>query len=172
VEHAERLRYEMQHGKAAHHVEGAVVEGEVERVTAHVDGTVAAVVADGTLHHRYRVVQPDDEPVLGEQAREEAGEVSRTARDVEHPLPAAEMQCSGGGRLNKELFKVPALCKDGRIIVAHATIDLIAGKSGDADGAVVTFVGVGSSWQGKALQAALAPVDAARRLWHRIRASR
>ena len=76
------------------------------------------------------------------------------------------------GRLNKELFKVPALCKDGRIIVAHATIDLIAGKSGDADGAVVTFVGVGSPWQGKAWQAALAPVDAARRLWCRVRASR
>jgi PAS domain S-box-containing protein len=76
------------------------------------------------------------------------------------------------GRLNKELFKVPAMCKDGRIIVAHATIDLIAGKSGDADGAVVTFVGVGSAWQGKAWQGALAPVDAARRLWQRVRASR
>ena len=76
------------------------------------------------------------------------------------------------GRLNKELFKVPALCKDGRIIVAHATIDLIAGKSGDADGAVVTFVGVGAPWQGKAWQAALAPVDAARRLWRRVRPSR
>ena len=62
------------------------------------------------------------------------------------------------GRLNKELFKVPALCKDGRIIVAHATIDLIAGKSGDTDGAVVTFVGVGSPWQGKAWQAP----------WHRL----
>jgi PAS domain S-box-containing protein len=76
------------------------------------------------------------------------------------------------GRLNKELFKVPALCKDGRIIVAHATIDLIAGKSGDTDGAVVTFVGVGSPWQAKAWQAALAPVDAARRLWQRVRPSR
>ena len=64
-------------------------------------------------------------------------------------------QAMKSGRLNKELFKVPALCKDGRIIVAHATIDLIAGKSGDADGAVVTFVGVGSPWQGKAWQAAL-----------------
>jgi hypothetical protein len=76
------------------------------------------------------------------------------------------------GRLNKELFKVPALCKDGRIIVAHATIDLIADKSGETDGAVVTFVGVGSAWQGKAWQAALAPVDAARRLWQRVRPSR
>jgi PAS domain S-box-containing protein len=76
------------------------------------------------------------------------------------------------GRLNKELFKVPALCKDGRIIVAHATIDLIPGASGDTDGAVVTFVGVGSPWQGRAWQAALAPVDFARRVWQRARSSR
>lgn len=76
------------------------------------------------------------------------------------------------GRLNKELFKVPALCKDGRIIVAHATIDLIPGTSGTTDGAVVTFVGVGSPWQGKAWQAALAPLDAARNLWCRVRPSR
>ena len=78
-------------------------------------------------------------------------------------------QAMKSGRLNKELFKVPAVCKDGRIIVAHATIDLIAGKAGGTDGAVVTFVGVGSPWQGKAWQAALAPVDAARRLWRRVR---
>jgi PAS domain S-box-containing protein len=76
------------------------------------------------------------------------------------------------GRLNKELFKVPALCKDGRIIVAHATIDLIPGKSGETDGAVVTFVGVGAPWQGKAWAAALAPVDLARRMWQRARPSR
>jgi hypothetical protein len=81
-------------------------------------------------------------------------------------------QAMKSGRLNKELFKVPALCKDGRIIVAHATIDLIAGKAGGTDGAVVTFVGVGSPWQGKAWQAALAPVDSARRLWHRVRPGR
>jgi len=81
-------------------------------------------------------------------------------------------QAMKSGRLNKELFKVPALCKDGRIIVAHATIDLIADKAGGSDGAVVTFVGVGSSWQGKVWQAALAPVDAARRLWQRVRPSR
>ena len=81
-------------------------------------------------------------------------------------------QAMKSGRLNKDLFKVPAVCKDGRIIVAHATIDLIAGQTGDTDGAVVTFVGVGSPWQGKAWQAALAPVDAARRLWRRVRPSR
>ena len=81
-------------------------------------------------------------------------------------------QAMKSGRLNKELFKVPALCKDGRIIVAHATIDLIADKNGETDGAVVTFVGVGSAWQGKAWQAALAAVDAARRLWQRVRPSR
>ena len=81
-------------------------------------------------------------------------------------------QAMKSGRLNKDLFKVPAVCKDGRIIVAHATIDLIAGKAGGTDGAVVTFVGVGAPWQGKAWQAALAPVDAARRIWHRVRPSR
>ena len=80
-------------------------------------------------------------------------------------------QAMKSGRLNKELFKVPAVCKDGRIIVAHATIDLIAGEAG-TDGAVVTFVGVGSPWQGRAWQAALVPVDAARRLWRRVRPSR
>jgi PAS domain S-box-containing protein len=78
-------------------------------------------------------------------------------------------QAMKSGRLNKELFKVPALCKDGRIIVAHATIELILGTSGDTDGAVVTFVGVGSPWQGKAWQAALAPVDFARLMWRRAR---
>jgi len=78
-------------------------------------------------------------------------------------------QAMKSGRLNKDLFKVPAVCKDGRVIVAHATIDLIAGKAGGTEGAVVTFVGVGPPWQGKAWQAALAPVDAARRLWHRVR---
>jgi PAS domain S-box-containing protein len=80
-------------------------------------------------------------------------------------------QAMKSGRLDKELFKVPALCKDGRIIVAHATIELILGTSGDTDGAVVTFVGVGSPWQGKAWKAALAPVDFARLMWRRARPS-
>jgi PAS domain S-box-containing protein len=72
------------------------------------------------------------------------------------------------GRLHKELFKVPAVCKDGRIIVAHATIDLIPGKDGTgADGAVVTFVGVGAPWRATAWRAALAPIDLARRIWRR-----
>ncbi|SOJ54613.1 hypothetical protein MSIMFB_02106 [Mycobacterium simulans] len=73
------------------------------------------------------------------------------------------------GRLHRRLFKVPAVRKDGRIIVAHATIDLIPGKSRGADGAVVTFVGVGAPWRGKAWQAALAPINFANRLWHRTR---
>jgi PAS domain S-box-containing protein len=81
-------------------------------------------------------------------------------------------QAMKSGRLDKELFKVPALCKNGRIVVAHATIDLITGKRGDADGAVVTFVGVGAPWQGKAWQVALVPVEAARNLWHRVRPGR
>ena len=37
VEHADRLRHQVQRGKTAHHVECAVVEGEEERVAAHVD---------------------------------------------------------------------------------------------------------------------------------------
>ena len=81
-------------------------------------------------------------------------------------------QAMKSGRLNKELFKVPAVCKDGHIIVAHATIDLIAGTTGGTDGAIVTFVGVGPTWQGTAWQTALRPVDAARDLWQRVRPSR
>jgi PAS domain S-box-containing protein len=77
-------------------------------------------------------------------------------------------QAMKSGRLNKELFKVPAVCKDGRIIVAHATIDLIPGKDGaGADGAVVTFVGVGAPWRGTAWRAALAPINLVRRIWQR-----
>jgi len=67
------------------------------------------------------------------------------------------------GRLDRQLFKIPAVCKDGRIVVAHATIDLIPGANGSTDGGVVTFVGVGAPWQGKAWQAALAPIDLAHR---------
>ena len=71
-------------------------------------------------------------------------------------------------RLVLELEKVPAVCKDGRIIVADATIDLIPGKDGEgADGAVVTFVGVGAPWQRTAWRAALAPINLARRIWQR-----
>lgn len=73
------------------------------------------------------------------------------------------------GQLHRKLFKVPALRKDGRIVVAHATIDLIPGKSRGADGAVVTFVGVGRPWRGKAWQVALAPIDFAHRVWRRAR---
>jgi PAS domain S-box-containing protein len=79
-------------------------------------------------------------------------------------------QAMKSGRLRRELFKVPALHKDGRILVAHATIDLIPGKSRGADGAVVTFVGVGAPWRARTWQAALAPIDFARRVWRRTRA--
>ncbi len=73
------------------------------------------------------------------------------------------------GRLKRGIFKVPALRKDGRVIVAHATIDLIPGESRGADGAVVTFVGVGAPWRGRAWEAALAPINLARRAWRRGR---
>ncbi|OBG25439.1 PAS domain S-box protein [Mycobacterium sp. E3198] len=74
------------------------------------------------------------------------------------------------GRLKRGIFKVPALTKDGRVIVAHATIDLIPGKGRGADGAVVTFVGVGARWRGRAWEAALAPINLAHRVWCNARA--
>ena len=87
---------------------------------------------------------------------------------VQAILDCSSCGVTAPGRLDKELFKVPAVCKDGRIIVAHATIDLIPGKDGaGADGALVTFVGVGAPWQGTAWRAALAPVNLARRIWQR-----
>ena len=76
------------------------------------------------------------------------------------------------GRLDRQLFKIPAVCKDGRIVVAHATIELVSGDGGGTDGGVVTFVGVGAPWQGRAWQAALAPIDLAGRIWRRARSGR
>jgi PAS domain S-box-containing protein len=78
-------------------------------------------------------------------------------------------QAMKSGRLRRELFKVPALHKDGRIFVAHAIIELIPGKGRGADGAVVTFVGVGAPWRGRAWRATLAPIDFARRAWRGAR---
>src|ERR1700738_1439234 len=78
------------------------------------------------------------------------------ARGIEHEQREPAVQRSAA-----------AVCKDGRIIVAHATIDLIPGKDGaGADGAVVTFVGVGAPWRGTAWPAALAPINLVRRIWH------
>ncbi|MGH3438116.1 MAG: PAS domain S-box protein [Sciscionella sp.] len=77
------------------------------------------------------------------------------------------------GRMSGGTLKLPALCKDGRIVVAHTAIELIPARGRGADGAVVTFVGVGGgAWQGKAWQAALAPINLARRMGQRIRAAR
>jgi PAS domain S-box-containing protein len=69
------------------------------------------------------------------------------------------------GRMSSRPLKVPALCNDGRIVVAHAAIELITDQAGGTEGAVVRFVGVGAPWQGKAWQAALAPIDLARQIW-------
>jgi hypothetical protein len=110
VEHADRFRHEVQGGEAAHDVECAVIEGQAESVSAHVDRTVAAIVADGALHHRHRIVQPDDESIPNELVGEEAGEVARTARDIEHPLPPAQMQCRSGSF---------TLRRDGHPVQAH-----------------------------------------------------
>jgi PAS domain S-box-containing protein len=71
------------------------------------------------------------------------------------------------GRLSRGTFKVPALRNDGHIVVARANIELIPGKGGEPAGAVVTFVGVSARWQGMVWRAALAPINLARRIWHR-----
>ncbi len=76
------------------------------------------------------------------------------------------------GRMSDRPLRLPALCKDGRIVVAHATVVLISGKGGDTEGAMVTFTGVGPRWQGKAWRAAIAPIDAAHRMWLRTRSNR
>jgi len=73
------------------------------------------------------------------------------------------------GDMSADTLKVPAMCKDGRIIVAHAKIELIPGKSGGTEAAAVTFLRVGPRWQGTAWKIALAPIDFARRLPQRIR---
>jgi PAS domain S-box-containing protein len=73
------------------------------------------------------------------------------------------------GRMSRGKLTVPVLRNDGRIVVAHATIDLIPGTGGETDGAVVTFAGVGAPWQGAAWRAALVPIDLAHRIWHRAR---
>jgi PAS domain S-box-containing protein len=69
-------------------------------------------------------------------------------------------------------YKVPTVRSDGRIVVAHATFELIPAKGGGTDGAVVTFVGVGAPWQGMAWRAALAPINLAYRIWQRVRSNR
>jgi PAS domain S-box-containing protein len=76
------------------------------------------------------------------------------------------------GEMNGGTLRLMALCKDGRIVVAHTAIELIPAKGGGADGAVVTFFGVGGQWEGKAWQAALAPVNLARRVRQRVRSTR
>jgi PAS domain S-box-containing protein len=76
------------------------------------------------------------------------------------------------GEMSGDTLKLPALCKDGRIVVAHATIQLIPGTSGQTEAAAVTFVGVGPRWQGTVWKAALAPIDLARRITHRGRDDR
>jgi PAS domain S-box-containing protein len=76
------------------------------------------------------------------------------------------------GRLSRTVtYKVPAVRSDGRIVVAHATFRLIAARGGDVGGAVVTFTGVGPRWQGVAWRAALAPTNAAHRIWQRVRSN-
>lgn len=76
------------------------------------------------------------------------------------------------GQMSGDALKLLALCKDGRIVVAQMAIELTPAKGGGADGAVVTFFGVGGEWGGKAWQAALAPINFARRVGQRVRAAR
>jgi len=76
------------------------------------------------------------------------------------------------GSLNRPTLTVPALCSDGRIVVAHATLDLLPAAGGGTDGAVVTIVGVAPRWQGWAWRAGLAPINLLRRVAMRRRPSR
>jgi PAS domain S-box-containing protein len=76
------------------------------------------------------------------------------------------------GHMSDGMLNVPALRKDGRIVVAHAKIELIPAKSGETEGAAVTFVGVGPRWQGRAWELALAPTALTRRLRRRDRTLR
>jgi PAS domain S-box-containing protein len=77
------------------------------------------------------------------------------------------------GRLSKpgKTYKVPALRSDRRIVVAHATFELIPGPAGRTHGAVVTFVGVGPAWQGLAWRVALAPINFVHRIIQRARST-
>jgi len=74
--------------KQPHHVEGAVVEREGSRRVhrGHVDRMVAAVIArTATLHHRHRVVQPDDEPSPASWPAKKLVKFPGPHGDVEYP---------------------------------------------------------------------------------------
>ena len=75
------------------------------------------------------------------------------------------------GRLSRpdKTYKVPAVRRDRRIVVAHATFELIPGHGGDTYGAVVTFVGAGARWQGMAWRVVLAPINFVYRIFQRVR---
>jgi PAS domain S-box-containing protein len=72
------------------------------------------------------------------------------------------------GRISGRIVRLPALRDDGGIVVVHAIIELIPGDGGEISGAAVRFVGTGAPWQGKAWQAALAPIDLAHRMRTRV----
>lgn len=76
------------------------------------------------------------------------------------------------GQMSGRTLRLFALCKDGRIVIAHTAIELVPATGGGADGAVVKFFGVGGQWEGKAWQAALSPINLARRMGRRVRAAR
>jgi PAS domain S-box-containing protein len=77
------------------------------------------------------------------------------------------------GRLSNpgKIYRVPALRNDRRIVVAHATFELILGRDGCTRGAVVTFVGTGPAWQGVAWRVALAPINLVHQAVQRMRSS-
>jgi PAS domain S-box-containing protein len=76
------------------------------------------------------------------------------------------------GRMSSGKLNVPALRSDGRIVVAHAEMELIPGDDGATKGAVVTFSGIGAPWQGTAWRAVLVPMNLAYRAWQRTRPNR
>jgi PAS domain S-box-containing protein len=142
----------------------------VSEATRHDQRTTVTVDRDGIIRQWGDAVTD----VVGHSADDTVG------RDLNVLIPPALRaphwwgfdRAMNRGRLNRETFKLPALCKDGRIVVAHANMELIPGRGGDPEGAVVTFTGVGAPWQGAAWRAVLAPIDFTRRIFQRARSRR
>jgi PAS domain S-box-containing protein len=142
---------------------------DASATTRHDQHATVTVDRDGIIHQWGDAVTE----VVGHSAEETLG------RNINFVIPPVFRRvhwwgfdrAMNRGRLNRETFKLPAVRKDGRIVVAHASMRLIPADSGGADGAVVTFTGVGAPWQGTMWRIALAPINLAHRIWQRMRST-
>jgi PAS domain S-box-containing protein len=140
---------------------------DVSAATRHDQRATVTVDRDGIIHQWGDAVTE----VVGHSADDTLG------RDLNILIPPVFRpihwwgfdRAMNRGRLNRDTFKLPALRKDGRIVVAHANMELIAAKGGGVDGAVVIFTGVGAPWQGLLWRVGLAPIDLAFRILQRLR---